>query len=299
MFGRGAVDVEEIVAGLRPRATAPPLVLRLLRVRLAGFGLAVILIVAVAAVFAPLLAPHDPLAQDPYAALQGPSRAHWLGTDQSGRDVLSRLIYGARVSLGIGLGAVAFGAALGVPLGLVTGYLRGVVDEVAMRAMDALVSFPGLILALALVAARGPSLTNLIVAIGIANVPWIARVVRSQVLSIREQEYVTAARTVGASDLRILFVHIWPNSTAPVIVQSTLGMGYAVLAEAALSFLGVGVRPPTPTWGSMLQFAFGFLSVKPLLSIVPGTAIFLLVLAFNLVGDALRDVLDPRLRGRL
>jgi peptide/nickel transport system permease protein len=299
MIGHRAADEPGALATHRSRFGIPPMLRRLLRVRMAGFSLAIVLIVVVAAIFAPLLAPYDPLAQDPYAGLQDPSWAHLLGTDQSGRDVLSRLIYGARVSLGISVGAVAFGIVLGVPLGLVSGYLLGVVDAVTMRAMDALVSFPGLILALGLVAALGPNLSNLIIAIGVANVPWLARIVRSQVLSIREQEYVTAARTVGASDVRILFNHIWPNSLAPVIVQSTLGMGYAVLAEASLSFLGVGVRPPTPTWGSMLQFAFGFLSIAPLLSIVPGVAIFLLVLAFNIIGDALRDVLDPRLRGRI
>jgi len=283
----------------RPGSRIPflPTLQRLLRVRLAGPALAIILVFTACAVFAPLLAPYGPNEQNPYAGLQDPSWSHPLGTDQPGRDVLSRLIYGSRVSLGIGVGAVLFGVVIGMPIGLVSGYLRGATDEVLMRMMDALVSFPGLILALALVAALGPSILNLIIAIGVANVPWIARVVRSQVLSIRELDYIQAARVLGGRDLRIMFVHILPNTLPPVIVQSTLGMGYAVLAEAALSFLGVGVRPPTATWGSMLQFAFGLIYIVPLLSIVPGVAIFLLVLAFNLIGDALRDVLDPRLRG--
>jgi peptide/nickel transport system permease protein len=184
-------------------------------------------------------------------------------------------------------------------LGIISGYARGLVDDIIMRVMDALVAFPGLILALGLVAALGQSLTNLVIAIGVANVPWIARIVRSQVLSIREQDYILAARALGARESRIMGVHIWPNTLAPVIVQSTLGMGYAVLAEASLSFIGAGIRAPTPTWGSMLQFGFGFLAREPMLSVVPGVAIFLLVLSFNLLGDILRDVLDPRLRGRL
>lgn len=270
---------------------------RLLRTGMAGPALAFIVLVALAAVFAPVIAPYDPRVQSPYEGLQSPSWDHLLGTDQLGRDVLSRLIYGSRVALSVGLGAIALGVLIGMPLGIISGYARGATDAILMRAMDAIVAFPGLILALSLVAALGQSTLNIILAIGVANIPWIARIVRSQVLSIREQEYITAAKAVGAGHLRITGVHIWPNTLAPVIVQSTLGMGYAVLAEAALSFLGVGVPPPTSSWGSMLRFAFGFLAQEPLLSIIPGLAIFLLVLSFNLLGDGLRDVLDPRLRG--
>jgi peptide/nickel transport system permease protein len=201
------------------------------------------------------------------------------------------------VSLGIGVGAVALGIIVGVTFGLAAGYLRGATDEVIMRLMEVQIAFPGLIFALALVSTLGPSVRNLLIAIGIAGVPALARLVRSQVLTVRERDYVLAARTLGATDWRIVLRHVWPNCMAPVIVAATLGMGFAVLAEASLSFLGVGVRPPTPTWGSMLQFSFGYLSIAPYLSIVPGLAIFLLVLSFNLLGDALRDALDPSLRG--
>ena len=186
---------------------------------------------------------------------------------------------------------------LGVPLGLASVYFRGFVDNVIMRMMDALVVFPSLLIAVGLAAAMGGSLGTVILAIGVANVPWMARVIRSQGLSIREMDYVAAAESGGMSHFRIIFKHILPNSVAPVIVQSTLSMGYAVLAEAALGFIGVGIQPPTPTWGNMLQQAFPMLEQQPLLSIVPGVAIFVLVLAFNFLGDALRDVLDPRLKG--
>lgn len=278
---------------------AAHLVKRLSRQRLAIPAFGFVMLVFLAAIFAELVAPYDPLAQSPFAGLRGPSLDHPLGTDQLGRDVLSRLIFGSRVALIVGIGAVAFGVAVGMPLGLISGYARGFTDDVIMRLMDAIVAFPGLILALGLVAALGQSPTNLVVAIGIANVPWIARIVRAQVLTVRELDFVLAARCVGASHTRILGTHVWPNTLAPVIVQSTLAMGYAVLTEAGLSFIGAGIAAPTPTWGSMLQFGFGFLNRVPLLSIVPGLAIFLLVLSFNLLGDILRDVLDPRLRGRI
>jgi peptide/nickel transport system permease protein len=272
---------------------------RLLRVRLAGPALFFILLVAVVAALAPVISPYDPLVQKADESLQPPSLAHPFGTDQLGRDVLSRMLFGARVALAVSLGAVSFGVALGLSIGIVAGYVRGLVDEVLMRVMDAIVAFPGLILALALMAALGPDLKNVIIAIGVANVPWVARVVRSQTLSVRERDYILAARAVGLGHARIMARHVFPNVLAPVIVQSTLGMGYAVLAEAGLSFLGVGVQPPTPTWGGMLRFAFGLLHQAPWLSLVPGAAIFLLVLSFNILGDALRDVLDPRLRGSI
>jgi peptide/nickel transport system permease protein len=197
----------------------------------------------------------------------------------------------------VSLGAIGLGVAIGVPLGLIAVYFRGVVDDVIMRVMDALVVFPSLLIAVGLAAALGGSVSTVILAIGIANVPWMARVIRSQGLSIREQDFVAAALAGGVSHTRIIFKHILPNSVAPVIVQSTLSMGYAVLTEAALGFIGVGIQPPTPTWGNMLQQAFPMLEQQALLSIVPGVAIFLLVLSFNFVGDALRDVLDPRLKG--
>ncbi|MGI8553923.1 MAG: ABC transporter permease [Dehalococcoidia bacterium] len=280
------------------RQLAPSLVpfVRLLRVPRAVVCLVIVLVFVIGAVFAPLLAPYDPLAQDTNSSLQGPSNVYLLGTDLLGRDELSRMMYGARVSLGIGLGAVSLGAIVGVSLGLVAGFTRGLTDEVIMRLMEVLLSFPGLILALGLVAALGPSVATLVVAIGIGGITGLSRLVRSRVLSVREHDFVLAARTIGARNLRTTLVHVWSNSLAPVIVALSLGMGGAVLAEAGLSFLGVGVPPPTPSWGSMLQYSFGYLSIAPFLSFVPGVAIFLLVLSFNLIGGALRDALDPSLR---
>jgi peptide/nickel transport system permease protein len=245
-----------------------------------GVGaLAVVLIIAVLAVFAPVFAPADPLAQDYDALLTGPSGAHLFGTDQVGRDLLSRIIYGARISLVVGLISVGIAIIIGVPLGLLSGYVRGTVDEVVMRVMDALIAFPSLILALAIVA-------------------LFARLTRSQVLSLRERDFIGAARALGATDWRIMLRHILPNALSPIIVQGTLGLGFAVLSEAGLGYLGVGVQPPTPTWGSSLNQGAPLLERAPWLSFFPGLAIFVLVLAFNLLGDALRDQLDPHLRGR-
>jgi len=263
---------------------------------LAVFGFAVVLIIVLCAIFAPLISPYDPKFQSKHY-LSPPSKEFLLGTDQIGRDVLSRTIYGSRIALLVSVGAVGLGVIVGMPIGLVAGTARGWTDSVLMRIMDGLLAFPSLIIAMGLVAVLGSTLFNVIIAIGIANVPFIARVVRSQALSVREQVFVTAARSVGGSDWRIIFRHIMPNCFAPVIVQGTLGMAYAILTEATLGFLGIGVPPPTSTWGNMLLVAYPVLARAPYLSIVPGVAIFLLVLAFNFVGDALRDVLDPRLRG--
>ena len=290
----------DLAAAGRPRPRARPLrgiVRRMARSPTAAFGLVVLAVVFAAAIFAPWLAPRDPQEMDFSAMLSGSTATHWLGSDQMGRDTLSRLIWGSRVALIVSFGAVGLGVLIGIPLGLLTVRFRGWVDDLLMRAMDALVVFPSLLIAVALAAAMGASLTTVILAIGLANVPWMARVVRSQGLSIREQDFIAAAEAGGLSHARIIFRHILPNSLAPVIVQSTLSMGYAVLTEAALGFIGVGVQPPTPTWGNMLQAAFPLLERQPLLSIVPGIAVFLLVLAFNFIGDALRDILDPRLKG--
>lgn len=287
---------EGLFVAKEPRSPSVDVLLRLLHMRVAIVCLAIVLLSFAAAIFAPLVAPYNPNFQNPFVTLTGPSSAHLLGTDQIGRDVLSRLIWGARVSIGISVGAVAYGSAIGIVLGLVAGFFRGILDEVLMRAMEVLLAFPGLILALALVAAMGQSVTTLIIAIGVFSIPALARLVRSRVLSVREEDYVLAARTLGASDARILWSYIWPNSMAPVIVQLSISLGFAVLVEAGLSFLGVGVPPPTASWGGMLQDSFEFLSTVPLLSIVPGAAIFLLVLSFNLLGDSLRDALNPNLR---
>ena len=281
----------------RHRHPAVEVVVKLARIPQAVFGAVVIVLTLFAALFAPWIVPVDPQEMDFENLLSGITAEHWLGTDRLGRDTLARLIDGAAIALMVSLGAVGLGVLVGAPLGLLSVYFRGFVDDVIMRAMDALVVFPSLLIAVGLAAAMGGSLTTVIVAIGIANVPWMARIVRSQGLTIRELDFVAAAEAGGMGHLRIIFKHILPNSVAPVIVQATLSMGYAVLTEAALGFIGVGVQPPTATWGSMLQQAFPMLDRQAMLSIVPGVAIFLLVLAFNFLGDALRDVLDPRLKG--
>ncbi len=270
---------------------------KLLRIPQALFGIVVIAMTVIAALLAPWIVPVDAEEMDFENLLSGMGKEHWLGSDQMGRDTLSRLIVGARVALLVSVGAVGFGVLIGVPLGLLAVYFRGHLDDAIMRVMDALVVFPSLLLAVGLAAALGGSLSTVILAIGIANVPWMARMIRSQGLLIRELDFVAAAEAGGSSRSGVMFRHVLPNSIAPVIVQSTLSMGYAVLTEAALGFIGVGIQPPTATWGNMLQQAFPMLDQQPLLSVVPGVSIFLLVLAFNLVGDAMRDVLDPRLKG--
>ena len=270
---------------------------RVIRIPQAAFGLIIIILTVLSALLAPIIAPLEPEAMDFDYLLSGLSSEHLLGTDQLGRDTLSRLIYGARIALLVSVGSIGLGVLIGVPLGLIAVYFGGWTDDIIMRLMDSLVVFPSLLIAVALAAALGGSVTTIIIAIGVANVPWMARVIRSQGLSIREMDFVAAAEAGGMSPARIIFRHILPNSLAPVIVQSTLSMGYAVLVEATLGVIGVGVRPPTPTWGNMLYDAFPMLEQQTMLSIFPGRAIFLLVLSFNFVGDALRDVLDPRLKG--
>ena len=270
---------------------------RLIRTPRALFGAVVIGVVLVCALGADWLMPFSSEDMDFESLMVGPSWPHVLGTDQLGRDTLSRLILGTQVALQVSIGAVSLGLLIGVPLGLVSVTIGGWVDDAIMRVMDAIVVFPSLLIAVALATAIGNSLGTVILAIGVANVPWLARITRSQALALRELDFVAAATAAGTSTIKLMMRHILPNAVAPVIVQATLGMGYAVLAEAALGFIGVGVTPPTPTWGNMLQAAFPFLELQPALSIAPGVAIFLLVLAFNLLGDALRDILDPRLRG--
>ena len=270
---------------------------KLMAVPQAAFGVAVIALIVACALLAPWIVPYDPQAMDFTHMLAGVSLEHPLGSDRMGRDTLSRLIVGSQTALIVSLGAVGIGVAVGVPLGLVSVYFRGWTDDVIMRFMDALVVFPSLLVAVALAAVMGSSIGTVILAIGIANVPWMARIVRSQGLAVREQDFVASAEAGGLSRVRVAARHILPNTVAPVIVQATLSMGYAVLTEAALGFIGVGVQPPTPTWGNMLQQAFPLLERQALLSVVPGLAIFALVLAFNFLGDSLRDVLDPRLRG--
>lgn len=269
----------------------------LMRVRLAKFAAVVLGVTLVVAMFAPWLAPHDPTKAKPWDSLHPPSATYWLGADRLGRDQLSRLIYGARVSLFIGVGGVGIAVLLGMSIGVTAGWYRGVCDELLMRVMDGLSAFPALLLALSLVAIVGGTVLNIILVVGIVGTPWVARVIRSQVLSLREREFIVAVRGLGARPGRIMLKHLLPNCLAPVIVQASLAVAAAILLEAALSFLGVGVKPPTPTWGGMLRHAFETVSQAPWLTVSPGVVIFLVVLAFNFFGDALRDVLDPKLRG--
>lgn len=271
---------------------------RLLAVRLSWLGLIILLIVFVMALAAPLLTPYDPIEVDFNGTFLAPSTAHPLGTDELGRDVWSRIVFGTRISLMAGAMSVGVAVLAGVFIGIVGGYFGGWVDNVLMRVMDGLLAFPVLILALAIAAALGPDLRNTIIAIGVVSTPYFARLSRGQVLSIRERDYVMAARVLGAGDPRIMWKHIWPNSTGPIIVQGSLTIAFAIIAEASLSFLGVGVRPPTPSWGSMLKTGYPFMDRAPWLSISPGVAIVLAVMGFNFVGDALREVLDPRMRQR-
>jgi peptide/nickel transport system permease protein len=268
-----------------------------LRVRLAKFALSILFVTVVAAIFAPWLAPHDPVKSRPWDSLKPPSSKYWLGADRLGRDQLSRLIYGARVSLVIGVSGVSMAVILGVLIGVTAGWYGRLWDEVLMRLMDGLSSFPNLLLALSLVAITGGAVVNIILVVGIVGTPWVARVIRSQVLSVREREFIMAVAGMGAHPLRIMLKHLIPNCLAPVIVQASLSVASAILLEASLSFLGVGVKPPTPTWGGMLRNAFETMDQAPWLTLSPGLAIFLVVLAFNFFGDALRDVLDPKLKG--
>lgn len=277
--------------------SASPVVARLRRDRFFQFGAALVLLVVGCALLAPWLAPYDPLIGDLRGAyLKGPGGAYPLGTDTQGRDVLSRVIWGARISLGVGLIAQSIATALGVALGLVAGYYGRWVDATVMRLADITLAFPALLLLIAVAAAVRPSLPVIFVVIGIVGWAGMARLVRSQVLVLRSADYVTAARALGARDRRILFRHLLPNVRGPVIVAATLGIAGAIMAEAALSFVGLGAQPPTPSWGAMVADGRELLRAAPWVSVVPGLAIGLAVLGFNLVGDALREVYDPKLR---
>ena len=269
---------------------------RFRRHRPAMVGLAILIIYVVAAAAAPFLTPYDPVKQELREVLQPPSVKHPLGTDHLGRDILARILYGGRITLVIGLLAVGLGLAVGVPLGVVSGYYGGWIDLVIQRFTDIMLSFPNILLALSLVAVLGVGLQNVIVAVGVGTVPIFIRLVRGAVLTIREQTYVEAARAVGSGDLRILGRHVLVNALTPVIVQATLSMGSTILVAAGLGFLGLGVEPRTPEWGAMLGEGRNYIFRASYTVTFPGLAIFLAVLAFNLVGDGLRDALDPRLR---
>lgn len=267
------------------------------RLRIDGFAVlafGLLALLAFCALFAPWVAPFDPNAQDYRAVLRGPSAAHWLGTDHVGRDMLSRLIHGSRVALGIGFTAIGLAVLIGGLLGLVAGYARGLVDDAIMRVMDALLSFPSVLLALGIMAALGPGITTIIIAIALADLPMFARITRSQVLSVRERDFVVATRALGAGPMRIVLRHIVPHTTGAVAVMATIQVGHAILTEAALSFLGLGIQPPTASWGAMMRNGFSYMERAPWLAAFTGLAILLTVLALNLAGDVLRDRLDPR-----
>ncbi|MHB1319571.1 MAG: ABC transporter permease [Anaerolineae bacterium] len=268
------------------------------RHRAALVGLSVLAIFAILSIAAPWISPYDPERQVLRDALLDPSLSHPLGTDYLGRDLLSRIMYGARYSLSIGFLAVAIGISVGVPLGSISGYYGGKIDLVVQRFVDILLSFPGFLLALSLVAILGVGITNVVLSVGISTTPSFVRLTRASTLGIRNLTYIESARSVGARDGRIIARHVVPNALAPVIVQATLSLGSAILVAAGLGFLGLGVQPPTPEWGTMLGEGRNYIFSNPNMATFPGLAIFMVVLAFNLVGDGLRDALDPRLRKR-
>jgi ABC-type dipeptide/oligopeptide/nickel transport system permease subunit len=269
---------------------------RLLRNPVAMAGGAVSILLIVVAIAAPYIAPYDPIHQDLANSLSGPSMMHLAGTDVHGRDIFSRIVYGTRISLRIGFLGMLLGCVAGVILGLVSGYYGGWWDTVIMRLMDVQMAFPGLLVAICIIAIIGPGLENVIVAVGIFSVPLFARVTRGQILSLKEQEFIVAARMMGAQDGRIMLNHLLPNAVAPLLVLCTLRIATAILTAASLSFLGLGAQPPIPEWGAMLSDGRAYLAVAPHVATIPGLAILVTVLSFNLLGDGLRDALDPRLK---
>lgn len=281
------------VAGLSRR----PGFLRLfVQNRTALLGAVLVLFFALLAITGPFLTPHDPDKPNLELRLQGPSVAYPFGTDEVGRDILTRIAYGARFSLMMGVVAMTISACLGVPLGLLGGYRGGRWDTGIMRGVDVLMTLPSIVLSIAIVSVLGPGIISVIIAVGITSTPAFARLTRAVALTLREQDFVSAARIVGASEARILRLHIFPNSLPPLIVQASLGVGTTILTASALGFLGLGVQPPTPEWGAMLSRARTYISIAPHMVIFPGVAIALLVLGFNLLGDGLRDALDPRMK---
>jgi ABC-type dipeptide/oligopeptide/nickel transport system permease subunit len=262
----------------------------------AVFGLAVFLAIVFMALFADLISPYDPLLQNYTRIMEGPSADHWLGTDSFGRDMLSRIIHGARIALVVGILAVLLAMLIGVTLGLISGYYGGVIDTVIMRVMDGLFAFPILILAIALMAVMGFGVRNVIIAVAVVSIAPFARVTRGDVLAVREEPYIEAARLAGISNAAIIFRHVLPNVLAPIIVQGALRVSAAIITEAGLSFLGLGPQPPTPVWGSMIAEGRNFIILAPHISTFPGIALMLAVVGLNLFGDGLRDTLDPRLR---
>jgi peptide/nickel transport system permease protein len=269
---------------------------RLIKGKLAVIGLAIFIGIIVVSALAPWIAPYDPNATNTSALLKPPSESYWMGTDELGRDVFSRIIYGTRISLVVGVIAVAIAMIFGAVLGLIAGYWRGVADHVIMSVMDSVWAFPTLILALAITAVLGPSLTNVTIAIGFVFIPGFARLVRSMVLSVREREYIQSAKSIGLNDWEIIIRYVWPNITPTMIVQASLNAAQAIIAEASLSFLGLGIQPPAASWGSMLKAGYPYLEMASWLSIFPGLAILVTVLGLNFLGDGLRDAMDIKMR---
>lgn len=269
---------------------------RLSKSPLAMFGLGVVVLFVLIAIFAPYVAPYSDTQMDLVNRFSGPTAKHWFGTDQFGRDILSRIIYGSRISLMVGVISVGIALVVGGLLGAIAGYYGGRIDNLIMRLMDILLAVPSTLLAIAIAASLGPGLFNLMIAVGISAVPAYARIVRSSVLSIRGQEYVEAARSVGSSDARIILKHIIPNSMAPLIVQSTLGVASAILHAAGLSFIGLGIQPPTPEWGAMLSGGREYIRDYSYMTLFPGLIIMITIMSLNFLGDGLRDALDPKLK---
>lgn len=270
--------------------------IRMKRNKLAMVGLAIIIILVLTAIFADVIAPYGFAEQNLKNQYQTPSAAHLFGTDELGRDIFSRVVYGSRVSLRVGFISVSISMLVGVAIGAITGYYGGKVDNALMRIIDIVQALPDTLLAIAIMASLGPGLTNLMIAVGIASIPGYARLVRSSVLSLRDQEFIEAARASGSSDFRIMFKHLIPNCMAPIIVQATLGVAYAIINAAGLSFIGLGLEPPTPEWGAMLSGGRAYIRDFPHMTLFPGLAIVVTILALNLLGDGLRDALDPKLK---
>lgn len=298
--GGPGLDAAPVIALGAARGTARrgTSTLRLMFSGAGGVGAAIIVIASLAALFAPWVAPYDPVALDPPARLLGPTAEHWLGTDQYGRDTLSRIVYGGRASLSVAAAATLFALLVGGVLGVIAAYYRGWLDGIIMRVTDVLLSFPAILLAIALLAFLGQGMVNLVLAIGLVYVGPFARVARAAVLTVREELFVEASRSLGSRDWRVLLKAVLPMASAPLIVEVTLRLAYGILAEASLSFLGLGTQPPAASWGLMVAEGRRFLQLSPWATVAPGLAIMVVVLGFNLFGDALRDALDPRTRGR-
>jgi peptide/nickel transport system permease protein len=260
-------------------------------------GLVIFLVILVLAILAPWIAPHDPIEQDIFSKLQSPSATYWLGTDYYGRDIFSRLLHGARYSLIIGIAATFFAMVLGSIIGIVSGYYGGRFDTIIMQVMDILLAFPSLILGLIIVAMLGPTLTNIIIAIALTSVPSFARIARAPTIAVKEREFVEAGRSLGYSDARLMFIHILPNIAAEILVMFSLWTASSIRTEASLAFIGLGLKPPTPTWGGMIREGFENILESYWLALMPGLAILIVVFALNLLGDGLRDAIDPKLKG--